>query len=177
MEITIHHPSSSGEKRIKRIVGVTDAMLDYGHEINETIVPAIRIESTEARPYYVSGIELTALETLFIYIKANISLNKNTVIPLDVFDPDTNKEVKPMSISQYLNAIKWQRFSRTEAFAIFCTEDIRSMTHGKFNPVKRAARERKETIIELWRHRLPTTQADVSKKEYFTALLSEHIVL
>lgn len=177
MEITINHPSSDGNKRTKRIVDVLDVVLDYGHELNGAVVPAIRIDSQKTRPYYISGMSLDLLEVL--YIRLNISLHNNTdfVVDLDYFDPDTPNSVNPLTVEKYLEMIRWERFARTEAFAMFSWNEINCMTKKNFYPIRNQVKQNPSVLLHCWKYRLPTTQANVSKSQYFTALLCRRIVL
>jgi len=177
MEITINHPSSDGNKRTKRIVDVLGVVLDYGHELNGAVVPAIRIDSQASRPYYVSGLPVDSLDVLHIKLDIALRENKNFIVDLDCFDPDTSNSVNPITVEQYLEKIRWERFARTEAFAMFSWEEIKSMTHKRLHPIQNFARKNSSILIDCWMYRLPTTQANVSKKQYFTALLSRRILL
>lgn len=175
MDVEIISPSSSGDKRSKVIRDVHAATMDYGHELNEQVVPAVRIDSGTVRPYYVSQAKLEVLEAITLEINKNLFNQNNLVIGLDTFDPDTTNLVKPISVKDFLERISWQRFARTEAFAVFAVEEIKCMVKGDYGSVKYFAKHRGEYLIEHWRHRLPTTQASVSKKQFFHALLSSYI--
>jgi hypothetical protein len=170
MDVEIISPSSSGDKRSKVIRDVHAATMDYGHELNEQVVPAVRIDSGTVRPYYVSQAKLEVLEAITLEINKNLFNQNNLVIGLDTFDP-----VKPISVKDFLERISWQRFARTEAFAVFAVEEIKCIVKGDYGPVKYFAKHRGEYLIEHWRHRLPTTQANISKKQFFHALLSGYI--
>jgi hypothetical protein len=102
MEITVNHPSSDGTKRTKRIVDVLDVVLDYGHELNGAVVPAIRIDSEKTRPYYISGIDLGTLEILHAQLQISLRINKNFIVDLDYFDPATTNPINPITIEDYL---------------------------------------------------------------------------
>lgn len=175
MDVEIISPSSSGDKRSKVIRDVHAATMDYGHELNEQVVPAVRIDSGTVRPYYVSQAKLEVLEAITLEINKNLFNQNNLVIGLDTFDPDTTNLVKPISVKDFLERISWQRFARTEAFAVFAVEEIKCIVKGDYGPVKYFAKHRGEYLIEHWRHRLPTTQANISKKQFFHALLSGYI--
>lgn len=175
MDVEIISPSSSGDKRSKVIRDVHAATMDYGHELNEQVVPAVRIDSGTVRPYYVSQAKLEVLEAITLEINKNLFNQNNLVIGLDTFDPDTTNLVKPISVKDFLERISWQRFARTEAFAVFAVEEIKCMVKGDYGSVKYFAKHRGEYLIEHWRHRLPTTQANISKKQFFHALLSGYI--
>ena len=175
MDVEIISPSSSGDKRSKVIRDVHAATMDYGHELNGQVVPAVRIDSNTIRPYYVSQAKLEVLEAITLEINKNLFNQNNLVIGLDTFDPDTTNPVKPISVKDFLERISWQRFARTEAFAVFAVEEIKCIVKGDYGPVKYFAKHRGEYLIEHWRHRLPTTQASVSKKQFFHALLSGYI--
>lgn len=175
MDVEIISPSSSGDKRSKVIRDVHAATMDYGHELNEQVVPAVRIDSGTVRPYYVSQAKLEVLEAITLEINKNLFNQNNLVIGLDTFDPDTTNLVKLISVKDFLERISWQRFARTEAFAVFAVEEIKCIVKGDYGPVKYFAKHRGEYLIEHWRHRLPTTQANVSKKQFFHALLSGYI--
>lgn len=175
MDVEIISPSSSGDKRSKVIRDVHAATMDYGHELNEQVVPAVRIDSGTVRPYYVSQAKLEVLEAITLEINKNLFNQNNLVIGLDTFDPDTTNLVKLISVKDFLERISWQRFARTEAFAVFAVEEIKCIVKGDYGPVKYFAKHRGEYLIEHWRHRLPTTQANISKKQFFHALLSGYI--
>lgn len=175
MDIEIISPSSSGEKRTKLIRDVHAATMDYGHELNGQVVPAVRIDSGTVRPYYVSQAKLEVLEAITLEINKSLFNQRNLVIGLDTFDPDTTNPVKSISVKDFLERISWQRFARTEAFAVFTVEEVKCMVKGDYRPVKYFAKHRGTYLIDHWRHRLPTTQANVSKKQFFHALLSGYI--
>lgn len=175
MDVEIILPSSSGDKKTKIIRDVHAATMDYGHELNGQVVPAVRIDSGTVRPYYVSQAKLEVLEAITLEINKGLFDHKSLVIGLDKFDPDTNNVAKLITVKDFLERISWQRFARTEAFAVFAVEEVKCMVKGDYGPVKYFAKHRGHYLIEHWRHRLPTTQASVSKKQFFHALLSGYI--
>lgn len=175
MDVEIISPSSSGDKRSKVIRDVHAATMDYGHELNGQVVPAVRIDSGTMRPYYVSQAKLEILEAIALDINKALFEHRSLIIGLDKFDPDTANPVKPISVKDFLERISWQRFARTEAFAVFTVEEIKCVVKGDYRPVKYFAKHRGTYLVDHWRHRLPTTQANVSKKQFFHALLSAHI--
>ena len=175
MDVEIIFPSSSGDKRTKLILDVHAATMDYGHELNGQVVPAVRIDSHTVRPFYISQVKLEILEVITVQINKAKFENRNLTIGLDTLDPDTDTPVKGLTVKDYLERISWQRFARTEAFAVFSLEEVKRLVKGDYGPVKYFCKHRGPYLIEHWRHRLPTTQASVSKKQFFHALLSGYI--
>jgi len=172
MQVTIEHISSDGYLRNKYLKDVTDVYLDWGHELNGQVVPALRLDRKEEHPYFLTnvyGVEKLYQETkIFLlqhYTKANL------LIPMDVFDPvlPQHNRSTTYNLKEYLKQLPFHKFARTESFSVFSTREIELISKGNLQPIWN---RNSNKLAALWRATLPIPEPNISKKKFFHEILA-----
>jgi hypothetical protein len=172
MQITIEHISSDGYRRNKYLKHVTSVYLDWGHELNGQVVPALRLDSKEEHPYFLT--QVYDVEKLYEETQNFLQQNyvkSSLLIPMDVFDPvlPEHNQSTSYNLKSYLRQLPFHKFARTESFAVFSIREIELLTKGNLQPIYN---RNPGKLASLWRATLPIPESElISKQKFFHEIL------
>ena len=173
MNLIINHHSDTGNRRVKLISDVKDAVFDYGYELPAGVAnPAVKLILQNKTTYVLLNAQNP--EELTKLIKRKLGSKVTIELPLSVFDSgvpllETLGNMRT-DLHRWAEDTNLRAFRKTEASQPFYPGEWSTLENGNYYPV---LKKNFAALADLWAATMPTPGrlSHHSKLNFFNALL------